>query len=356
MTATSWMRRMLMGLASLMPLVGGVAEAGIVVPSRQFTDLGTLNVTNGGTFATGNGTSTPTLVVGGTTYDGQIYTYAGGLQAAVFQFNSITQSGGTLSGSGALPVILLSYGAVSQTGGTINLGDGGAGGAAPGQGPGAGRGEDSGGSFGGVGSIGGGPTYGDLSKALQGGSGGGGNAFGPGGAGGGGLEIASNLSITLNGGISAAGGYGNVGGGGSGGGILLYAPTITNNTTLNVSGGNDGAFGGGGGGGRLLIDTASGGLLGSGTLDVSGGGGQNNSVGGAGSLVILTTISSVPEPSSLVLIVCGLPALAVWARSGLSGAGGRQPVVDRPPSMSNEHCARRLELTGGSSLFIGQEN
>ena len=116
MTATLLMRRTLMGLASLVPLAGGVTEAGIVVPSSQFTDLGTLNVTSGGSFATGNGTSTPTLVVSGKTYDGQIYTYSGGLQAAVFQFDSITQSGGTLSGTGALPVILLSYGAVSRPG------------------------------------------------------------------------------------------------------------------------------------------------------------------------------------------------------------------------------------------------
>jgi len=324
MTASLWMRRTLIGLASLMPLAGGVTKAGIVVPSNQFNDLGTLNIASGGTFATGNGTSTPTLVVGGTTYDGQVYTYTGGLQAAVFQFDSITQSGGTLSGSGSLPVVLLSYGVVSQTGGTINFaGDFNnsasdpPGGAASGHGPGAG-GADSGGSFGGVGSDGGGPVYGDLSKALQGGSGGGGNAFGPGGIGGGALELASNLSITLSGGISAAGGYGIVGGGGSGGGILLDAPTITNDTTLTVSGGNDGAFGGGGGGGRLLIDTTPGGLLGDGTLDVSGGGGQNNSFGGSGSLVILTNVSSVPEPPSLVLTGCWLAAVAVWAAPGLT--------------------------------------
>jgi hypothetical protein len=328
MMAFLWMRRTLMGLASLMPLAGGVAKAGFVLPSGQFTDLGMLNVSGGGTFATGIGISTPTLVVGGTAYDGQIYTYTGGLQAAVFQFDSITQSGGTLSGTGSLPVILLSYGAVSQTGGTINFdgnfdnnGIGGPGGGNPGQGPGAG-GTNNGGSFGGVGSQEGfgppTPNYGDLSKALQGGSGGGGNPFGPGGPGGGGLEIASNLSITLDGGISAAGGYGNVGGGGSGGGILLYAPTITNNTTLNVSGGDDGAFGGGGGGGRLLIDTAPGGLLGDGTLNVSGGGGQNGCIGGSGSLVILTNVSSVPEPSSLVLTVCGLAAVAVWAGPGFT--------------------------------------
>jgi hypothetical protein len=313
MTASLWMRRTLMGwLVSLMPLAGGMAWADIVIPSSQFNDLGVLNVTNGGTFTTGNGT--PTLLVGGTTYDGQIYTYAGGLQAAVFQFDSITESGGRLGGSGSLPVILLSYGAVKQTGGIINFDGGGPGGAAPGQGPGHG-GANSGGSFGGVG-VGGGPTYGDLSVALQGGSGGGGNAFGGGGAGGGALEIASNSSITLSGGISAAGG--NVGGGGSGGGILLYAPTITNNTTLNASGGDDGAFGGGGGGGRILIDTAPGGLTGIGTLNVAGGGGQNNSIGGAGSITILTTAgSAVPEPSPLMLGGLGalvLGALRQWKR------------------------------------------
>jgi hypothetical protein len=148
MMASLLMCRMLVGLASLPPLAGGAAEAGIVIPSSQFTDLGTLNVTGGGTFTTGNGTSTPTLVVGGRTYDAQIHTYTGRLQAAVFQFDSITQSGGTLSGSGSLPVILLSYGAVSQTDGTIDFGDSfsnGAsvppGGAASGKGPGAGGGD-----------------------------------------------------------------------------------------------------------------------------------------------------------------------------------------------------------------------
>ena len=58
-------------------------------------------------------------------------------------------------------------------------------------------------------------------------------------------------------------------------------------------------------------------------MKVAGTSGQDNLIPGSWSLVILTTISSVPEPSSLVLIVCGLAAVA--ARTGFGFRRPRRP-------------------------------
>jgi hypothetical protein len=340
-------------LAALAPTAGGAARGGMILTlSSHFPDQGTLSVTSGGTFATDSGTATPTLTVGSTVYNGTVYTYSGGQQVAVFQFDSIAVSGGTLTGTGALPVVLLSYGDVTITStGSINFSGGGPGGGGGnngsgtgvGGGPGGGGfgGGGFGGGFGGPGGRGysgssfgggGGPAYGDLTQALQGGSGGGFGSYsgGFGGGGGGGVEIASNTSISIGGaGILSQGGGGSVsGGGGSGGGILLYAPSVTLNAPLDVSGGGGGGYfgGGGGAGGRILLDTAPGGLTESSSITVAGGAGGISTLnpnysglpGSPGSLETLDDVSalvSVSEPSTLILALSGIvPALVLLLR------------------------------------------
>lgn len=100
-----------------------------------------------------------------------------------------------------------------------------------------------------------GPTYGSyLAVPLYGGSGGGGGwdasggqlVGGVGGAGGGAIRIASDVSITVTGTMSANGGNGGMvsggtaggnGGAGAGGTIHLVAPTIAGNGTLTVNSG-----------------------------------------------------------------------------------------------------------------------
>jgi hypothetical protein len=322
-------------LAALASTAGGVARGDLILtPSPEFADQGTLSVTSGGTFATGSGTTAPTLTVGSTVYDGTIYTYSGGQQVAVFQFDSIAVSGGTLTGTGALPVVLLSYGNVSVTGsGSIDF-SGSGGGFDGGGGPGGGGGNSGsgtgvgggtgGGGFGVPGGGGGfgGPAYGDLTQALQGGSGGGfGSLFGGGGGGGGGgVEIASNTRISIGGaGILSDGGGGSLwSGGGSGGGILLYAPAVNLNAPLAVTGGG-GFYGGGGGGGRILLDTAPGGLTEDSSITVAGGAGgissfgsrYNGAPGSSGSLLTLDDVPppvAVPEPSTAIVAVFGAVA------------------------------------------------
>jgi len=66
-------------------LAGGEVEAGIVLPSSRFTDLGMLNVTGGGTFATGNGGSV-------TIHTGSLAVKKGG-QIAVTSIQSTADAG-----------------------------------------------------------------------------------------------------------------------------------------------------------------------------------------------------------------------------------------------------------------------
>jgi hypothetical protein len=163
-----------------------------------------------------------------------------------------------------------------------------------GLGPGGGQGGDArngdffplggnGGSFGSVGSAGGGMpsptvTYGStVLLPLIGGSGGGGGAGGTslrgsgGGGGGGAILIAATGTINVAGSIFANGGNsgaaagpggGNPGGGGSGGAIRLVASTVSGNGTIQATGGAGGAAtstpqatnGGAGGNGRIRIE------------------------------------------------------------------------------------------------------
>jgi PEP-CTERM motif len=164
------------------------------------------------------------------------------------------------------------------------------------------------GSFGGTVSSGGlgGSPYGNLAQLLQGGSGGGAYSarfeFGTGGGGGGAVEIGAIGRISVGGSILANGGGGTEGGGGSGGGIFLHGDSVTlaSSGALSAAGGSGSAEGADGGGGRVLIEVGTGGFSGDVSLiNVSGDGGA---IGGVG----VITITSVPEPASLVLLGIGL--------------------------------------------------
>jgi hypothetical protein len=74
---------------------------------------------------------------------------------------------------------------------------------------------------------------------------------------------------------------------------------------LDAIGGTSGFGGGSGGGGRILIQVASGGFTNNGTVDVSGGSSLGAAVGGDGVFTAPASVSSVPEPSSVVLLALG---------------------------------------------------
>lgn len=157
-------------------------------------------------------------------------------------------------------------------------------------------------------------AYGDLSIAIQGGSGGAaGNISGVvnGGGGGGGVELGAVGSATISGSILAMGadsehGSGKSGGGGAGGGILVHAFDVSVSGVLNADGGNgsfvsspslSGGSGGGGGGGRILLAHDA-----SGTYDQTGAtitadGGPylgGNMEAGADGVIEVVSVSSGP--------------------------------------------------------------
>jgi hypothetical protein len=357
----------------LMLGAAGRAEAGPLNP-LDFASLGAFP-TAGGSY-TINTSGTPTLTEpNGTTLTGVVFN-----GIAVFDFDSIVVFPGippqSITAAGSLPLALLSRTNVT-IGGMINVsaqgiftpGPGGGSGQfpnSPSGGPGVGGNSGftgvaasgaGGGGFGGFGGAGtslgspggfGGPSYGDLLRQLQGGSGGGGpiNGLpqagpGPGGGGGGAIDIGAVGSLTIiSGGISANGGPGGSsaasgfgGGGGSGGGIFLHADSVQlfAGTLLSAAGGDGGAggmfpeptsfpvaAGGGGGGGEVTILAGTGGFTESSgaTIDLTGGAGgagfmgSDGSPGGAGVLTI------VPELASLVLLGTGLVGMlgCTWLR------------------------------------------
>ncbi|HET9676257.1 MAG TPA: hypothetical protein VFP21_01975, partial [Solirubrobacterales bacterium] len=220
---------------------------------------------------------------------------------AVFSFDSVNiPAGVVLEVEGSRPFKLLAGGELA-IGGVIEAsgfdaggfengpfaggpggGAGGIDGTDPGDGPGGGgvspfvRNGGGGGGFGGAGARGGvdegepeppglgGPAYGDLNVALQGGSGGGGGSNVGGGGGGGAVALFGSTVHVLPGAeVLAEGGWGAIGntgasGGGSGGGILIHGQNVVMDGVLSAAGGNGGeggccGDGGGGGGGRIAL-------------------------------------------------------------------------------------------------------
>lgn len=211
----------------------------------------------------------------------------------------------------------------------------------------SGSGTGSGGGFGTEGGIGGvGVTFrpgglaygGPLSDQLFGGSGGaGGGGFccggygggGGGGAGGGALEIGALTTLNIiDSLILAEGGDGGIafrgGGGGSGGGIFLHAYDINIDATslISANGGNGGgagthpSAGGCGGAGRIsILSNSAGTINNSGTVTAMTGVGKDAcsdlnvvTLGGSPDIGVA---SSVPEPASIFLLATGILGLGL---------------------------------------------
>ena len=357
-------------MAVVLALTTVQAMAGPIDP-LGFTSLGSFTTSGSNTTYTINTSGTPTLTLpGGGTINGVVYADTPGHNLAVFDFSSINVAAGTMvAATGSLPLVLLSQGNVI-IGGTINAsgatynfpsntsvgGPGGGGGFSPASGPGAGFGGGfsfGGGGFGGGGAYGGiykgingsilgpapgGPSYGNLSVSLQGGSAGGSFSYDSGGGAGGGgaLEIGATGALHLLGTakILADGGSvvgtGVLAGGGSGGGIFLHGNSVNldagglisamggqGSGGLTVGGpqGGSGGGGGGGGGGRVLVAFGSGGgTYTSSSFNVSGGmSGYGSVLGGPGQITFGTTAFVTPEPSSLVLSTLGFAAAGALA-------------------------------------------
>lgn len=279
---------------------------------------------------------------------------------AVFSFSSIqVDAGATINATGDKPLAWLSQGGISfagtldasgQRGGPQGGGFGGAGGpgggaggagggnpAQDGQGPGGGAGGFAGlgnGSWGEGGAFGGAgsnwnpartpaPAYGDLTQRLEAGSGGGGggaNLFGsgPGGGGGGGaVEFGALSFITLAGDskvLAAGGAFREDGlavnsGGGSGGGVLLHAPVVSLLASVRPAIVDASGFSGG----RIAFFTGDGTVLGN-QAGLSVGAFAAGNVG----VITYNTLSPVPEPASLLLMLGGVAMLLVRR---LCGAG-----------------------------------
>lgn len=323
----------------------------------SFTSLGTLDLVAGAyTFDT----STQTLTDSGSNvlFTGTTTTQASSFNPtiAVFDFDSIKlAAGAVVTVTGANPLALLSRSSITISGtisanggaggnGTVSSsgagGKGAAGGAdggngtggvgEHGQGPGGGPSTNAGlsnesfGAGGGFGGRGGhplnppydhyGPTYGDLTQALEAGSGGSGagaNFFSYGGGGGGGagaIEFGalSSIVVTPTGEVHADGGAGGgeniigyLGGGGSGGGLLFHAPTIALELFSDVTA--LGYFSGGGGRIHFATTTA--------TIDnhTSGLSVAPSLYGEEGVISYgFLSVQPVPEPGSLTLLALGL--------------------------------------------------
>jgi PEP-CTERM motif len=343
--------RLLLAVAAFLVSAAGppAAVAGMLYPSAYASLGGQLS--EAGYYQVDTNAGVMTLP------DGRTITgvFSGGV--AVFTFGSVDINGATFAVQGANPIALLSQGGLTLANVQMNL-------SASGSTPGPGGGLSSvgqggvgywsaagGGGFGGAGGQGGsyvftgdpryppaqwgstlsgaagGASYGGLTGPIQGGGAGGDYmpgspgfaAAGQGGAGGGAIELGANQILGLTGvSIAANGGKGggNASGGGSGGGISLLGDTVNVDTTSFFS-----ATGGAGGRG-LSWGGPGGGMIGAGG---DGGGGRIDILGDQVSFLAsydlsgahggVVQISSVPEPSSLVLAAIALVAGAAHARS-----------------------------------------
>jgi hypothetical protein len=392
-----------------------VAVQGAPLDPNAFTSLGTLNV-GAGTLTI----NTDTLAISGAAaFTGVVHVQGAGLpDIAVFTFDDLAiASGVALILQGSRPIAILSKSdaiidavinasGASGTEGGFNSGNGqgglgrlggGKGGGANGNSTGPGNGgvgsPDSGGGgggFGGTGGVGGktqagspgggaGGAYGDLSLALQGGSGGGGSqhgsggfANGGGGAGGGAIEIGAVGVVSLGQGVNARGGSGlgnggsgsKSGGGGSGGAILVHGGSVTTGAALDVRG-NSGGFtglitqpssgGGGGGGGRIYVgqDTYTvGAAFPFSVVTIGGAGGRSVYLDGApgnpGAVQIAPALTIIPSGQSPLVLDGGVATLANgWKLlpRDLAVQTGGVVIVTSPFSTGND-----LDLSGGTAF------
>ena len=323
-----------------------LGSADVPLDPNAFASLGALSGATTYVFNTGNGSSTPTVTLNGSTVLSGVISNG----VAVFDFSSVTIStGATATGSGALPLAILSRGAVSISG-VVNMSASGptagpGGFSAPsigGFGPGGGR-QSGGGGFGGAGGAGyfgaGGGTYGDLTHVFLGGSSGGGSGT-PGGGGGGALEISALGNISFQTGTISSNGGNDTSlatdgsGGGSGGGILLATPGQILAGSMNVTGGVGGGTlsltggvgggilsltGGDGGGGRILLESSLFSTTDPALINVAGGSGPNalqfpTNPGSPGTFTTIGYVTPVPEPGTLALALSAGVALLARRR------------------------------------------
>jgi Ca2+-binding RTX toxin-like protein len=353
----------------------GSASIGLDPNDAAYTSFGAFDP------ATNISINTSTLTMTGTSQLGNIVTLDAGygsFEAAVFVFDTFELDlGRTITATGSRPLVLLSKdsmsiagvinvsangltaGAGGGNGGNLtapyfhgkpaagspvhptneydstngygrNLGDNqGGGGGGFGGGGGGGTFRDTANNFGPASS--GGASYGDLTVAIQGGSGGAAGytytpsfRLAPGGGGGGGVELGAVNTITVSGSILANGANGSndsafsgnaAGGGGAGGGILVHATSVTVDATGVLSARGGDGFGttstshggGGGGGGRVLFAhdaNTPGSFVNAGTVNVAGGAdfSIHSTPGGAGSyLVEGVSPQTVTEAYSFVI-------------------------------------------------------
>lgn len=347
----------LAGLA--LTLLAAVPAHAAPLDPLAYAPLGALNLP-AGTYTLDTSGPAPTLRDGASNllFTGVLQAQASSFNPliAVFSFSSIqVAAGATINATGDKPLAWLSQSSLSFAGtldasgkqggpqgggfggaGGPGGGAGGAGGGNPAQdglGPGGGAGGFAGlgnGSWGEGGAFGGAgsnwnpartpsPAYGDLTQRLEAGSGGGGggaNLFGsgPGGGGGGGaVEFGALSFITLAGDsrVLVTGGDFNGGlavnsGGGSGGGVLLHAPTISLLANVRPAIVDASGFSGG----RIAFFTGDGTVLGN-PAGLSVGANFYGNVG----VITYNTLSAVPEPNPLLLMLCGGAALLARRRT-----------------------------------------
>ncbi|HEY1934005.1 MAG TPA: hypothetical protein VGG99_18495 [Acetobacteraceae bacterium] len=341
-------------LAAVASLRPAPAAAQQPLDPNAYTSLGTLNVADGATITINTDTNTLS-VSGGPTFTGVLQSQpqgSGGPNISVFDFsNVLIASGATISMTGSAPLAILSQGSLTENapflvptgalggapGGAVETNGGGPGGGSFVSDPDPVEGDAAGGGFGGVGgqdahySEGGGPSYGNLQTALQGGSGGSGSGnIYSGTAGGGAVELVAAGTLSLAGGASVAGGSGPAGssaGAGSGGGIILAGSTVAVVGAVSAAGGSGGANssgstslgGGGGGGGRILVVPDSY-TLGSLAANVAGG------TGGYG-----TTFAGFNGAAGIAQII---PATSVINPSGRTQPLGNGSITDNGFTLS----------------------
>jgi len=194
--------------------------------------------------------------------------------------------------------------------------------------------DGSGGGYGGTGGMSssnaaGGVTYGSFSQPTNLGSGGGTSYAGPGGSGGGVIEIAAGGSVIVNGTISANGANGTNArcGGGAGGSIWLTGLALSGAGAITANGGSgDPSHGGGGGAGRIAVQCGTSSFAGS--MTAYGGAGAN--VGGAGT--VYTQLSG--QNTNLVVdnggLVGGNTALSVQSQTVNVSVQGSANVFPNP--------------------------
>jgi hypothetical protein len=330
------------GIASLGAITLHSADAaGARLEVAQGFDLSTLNDLTVGEVGAGNAVLT---VAGGSTLNvGGAFRVSENSTVALQSLNRSGQVNGQWAGEG----VRINAGDLLIGAGSVMTADwqgyfaGGSG--QNGQGPGAGQLSGAwggGGSHGGKGGLASGPTYGDVLRPLDLGSGGGGEGDywhgGSGGAGGGAMRLQVTGTFTLDGRVSANGQDQqdpNWTGGGAGGSVFVTAGSFTGSGVMEADGGNA-PNAGAGGGGLVLLNAGT--IGGTAVISSDGGTGKYGGGGGKVSLCYWDSMTLPPE--------------------GLSVAGGAGTTQAGANGNTAIHSAPYLEIRGpGDPLLHDME-